>query len=154
MIRLIALVAIPLSIFFVLSAEAQNELAAADGRYEVREVEGGFIRLDTQTGRVSFCNKPGREWVCEAVEDDMAAINREFDKLTTENAELKNRIERLQRGGHRVPEEETGKDGGPQLHLPTEEELDQVMTMFNDAMRRFMDMMRSWQEEQKEGDKL
>lgn len=154
MIRLIALIAIPVTIFFVLTAEAQDA-PAADGRYMLRAVEDGFIRLDTKTGRVSFCNKPGREWVCEAVEDDMAAINREFDALLTENAELKNRVERLQRGARPVPERDMGENGMPQLRLPTDEELDQVMTMFNDAMRRFMDMIRSWQEDQQgERDKL
>lgn len=46
------------------SAEAQEK----PGRYTMSPVDGGFLRLDTETGALALCKKKGEQWACEPVE--------------------------------------------------------------------------------------
>lgn len=64
--------------------------AAADGpRYAFSPVEGGALKLDTQTGRVSLCAKGPAGFVCEAVPDSRDAYDAEIGRLQEEIAALK-----------------------------------------------------------------
>jgi len=46
-------------------------LAAQDkpGRYTMTPTDGGFVRLDTETGAVSFCSRKDTQWFCEPAND-------------------------------------------------------------------------------------
>ena len=51
-----------------LAAEPQD-----GARYEMERVDGGFLRLDRQTGEVSHCREIGGAWACQVVPDARAA---------------------------------------------------------------------------------
>jgi hypothetical protein len=115
--------------------------AGADaGRYVLKEIDGGFIRLDTETGAVSHCRSRDEQWRCELVADAQAALQDEIARLTEENAALEQRLAEL-----------TGPRGerstGPQLQLPSEEDFDRIFGMFEKFMRRFIDFARSLNED-------
>ena len=70
-------------------AENQTPPAGEQGRYAMTPAEGGFLRLDTQTGSVSFCSVKDGQSVCRAGADEIAALEAEVSRLRQENAELK-----------------------------------------------------------------
>lgn len=122
-------------------ALAGPAIAAETGRYVLKDVEGGFIRLDTETGAVSHCRSRDDQWRCEPVADAQAALNDEINRLAEENAELQQRLAELEGGQG----EEHGL--GPRLELPSQEDLDRIFTVLEGFMRRFIDFARSLNED-------
>jgi hypothetical protein len=55
-------------------AEPQSHSAVEQGCYAMTPAEGGFLRLDTQTGSVSFCSTKDGQSVCRAGADEIAAL--------------------------------------------------------------------------------
>lgn len=114
--------------------------AAETGRYVMKDVEGGFIRLDTGTGAVSLCRSLNEQWRCEPVADAEDALQDEINRLAEENAALQQKLSEL-----------TGPQGqrsiGPTLELPSEEDLDRIFGIVERFMRRFIDFARSLSED-------
>jgi hypothetical protein len=50
---------------FAVPASAQEK----PGRYTMTPTDGGFVRLDTETGAVSFCSRKDTQWFCEPAND-------------------------------------------------------------------------------------
>src|SRR2546423_8641458 len=96
----------------------------AGGRYKLTPVEGGaFLRLDTQTGAISVCQRKDASWACNAVPDDRRALESEIGRLATENKELQGAVKRLEEL-LALPDPE-GPDRratrrGPKIQLPPE----------------------------------
>ena len=67
-----ALSAVALLAALTVSASAEP-LPADKGRYTMTPVEGGFMRLDTQTGAVALCTRKSETWTCEPVDDKSAS---------------------------------------------------------------------------------
>jgi hypothetical protein len=111
--------------------------AAETGRYVLKDVEGGFIRLDTETGAVSHCAVRNDTWRCEPVADAQAALQDEINRLTQENAELEQQLAEL--------DGEPGR--APSIELPSDEDLDRVFGMFEKFMQRFIDFARGLNED-------
>jgi predicted transglutaminase-like cysteine proteinase len=111
---------------------------AQSTRYTFQTVEGGVMRLDAETGHVSFCTRTGEGYACRSAPDDRAALQEEIDRLKREN-------ERLKLGAAPQPAP------GGRLQLPSEEEIDKAMGLFERMMRR---MMRTFREEGAEAQKL
>jgi hypothetical protein len=126
---------IPLA--FILAAAPA--MAQNTGRFTFQPVEGGLMRLDTETGHVSHCTKAGDSFACRSVADDRAAMQEEIDRLRRENEEL-----RL--GGKPANPGQTGR-----LQLPSEEEIDKAMGLFEKMMRR---MLRTFNEDGKGPERL
>ena len=75
-------------------ARAENQAPAAGepGRYTMTPAEGGFLRLDTQAGSVSFCTVKDGQSLCRASADEKAALEAEVSRLRRENAELRSKL--------------------------------------------------------------
>jgi hypothetical protein len=114
--------------------------AAETGRYVLKDVEGGFIRLDTGTGAVSLCRPLNEQWRCEPVADAEVALQDEINRLAEENAALQQQLAEV-----------TGPQGqrsiGPTLELPSEEDLDRIFGIVERFMQRFIDFARSLNED-------
>src|SRR6185503_15274645 len=50
-------------------------------RYAFNRVDGGFVRLDNNTGQVAFCSAQAAGWACELVPEDRAALDKEITLL-------------------------------------------------------------------------
>jgi hypothetical protein len=110
---------------------------AAEGRYVLKDVEGGFIRLDTETGAVSHCSVRNETWRCEPVADAQAALQDEINRLAQEKAELEQQLAEL-----------NGEPGrAPSIELPSDEDLDRVFGIFERFMQRFFDFARGLNED-------
>ncbi len=105
--------------------------AQTGGRFAFQTIEGGLMRLDTETGQVSHCTKAGESFACRSVADDRAALMDEIERLKRENEQLR---------------QTAGKAPGPtaKLQLPSEEEIDKAMGLVETLMRR---MLRTFKDE-------
>ena len=61
-------------------------------RYTFNRVDGGFVRLDNNTGQVAFCSAHAAAWACEVVPEDRAALDKEIARLQDEVAALKQEV--------------------------------------------------------------
>jgi hypothetical protein len=64
-------------------------------RFAFNRVDGGFLRLDNQTGGIAFCSPQPIGWACQAVPEDRAALDKEIARLQDEVASLKSEIAAL-----------------------------------------------------------
>ena len=129
---------------FAPPARAQTTPDSENGRYSFSGVPDGMLRLDTRTGAVSLCAKQATGWACNAVPDERAALENEIARLQRENGALKK--EMLARG---LPLPGGVASGSPpnqrelnlKVPLPSDAEIDRVMSAFEKMWRRLVDMM-------------
>ena len=111
------------------------------GRFAMSPVEGGYLRLDKETGAVSHCALKSQHWLCEPVEDHTRSADSRLNQLETENRALKDRVKALQESL------ETGKsaDADPaplppaKMQLPSEEDVDKALDYAERLFRKFRD---------------
>jgi len=141
-----------------LAGPAAAEEKAA--RYTMSPTEGGFLRLDTVTGAVSFCSRRNADWLCTPVADDTAKQQQqaELDRLKSRNAELEAEVKRLDdlSGPGAKPEGETHAERGPmpKLQLPTEQDVDKAMDYLSRMYRKFRDKLKEFDETDGKGTKI
>ncbi|OYX12963.1 MAG: hypothetical protein B7Z15_09000 [Rhizobiales bacterium 32-66-8] len=98
----------------------------AGARYSFAPTEGGALKLDTDTGKVSFCGKRASGYTCEAVPDTRDAYEAEIDRLQKQVNALE----------ARPPSGETSS-----LTLPGRAELDTALDYAQYAFQRMRTMM-------------
>ena len=139
----------------LLVAAAPDTDLAAGGRYKITPAEGGaFLRLDTQTGAMSVCQRKDGKWACEAVPDDRRALQSEIERLAAENKELQGEVKRLEEllklpdPGSPDGKDKRAERSGPkfQLQLPSEADVDRAMDYVQRMMRKFKDRMREFKD--------
>jgi hypothetical protein len=133
-----ALIAIAISICAVpaLADSADPD----DKRFSFHKVDDGFLRLDGRTGVVALCMRPESGWVCRTVPDERSALEGEMTRLAGENAALKSAL--LERAG-RLPglPPRPPADVGVDKSVPSDAEVDRVMTFMEKLWRRMLDMI-------------
>ncbi len=131
-----------LAVLAIVPASAQTR-DAAPGRFTMQPVEGGFLRLDTQTGAVAMC-RPGEKnlVICQGAQDEQG-LAKEIARLRVENIELKTEIKRLEdivaSGVLAPPSDKTDE----KLKLPTEQEVDQALDYVEKMFKKFRDRLRN-----------
>jgi hypothetical protein len=123
------------------------------GRYTFNRVDGGLLRLDNKSGKVAFCKPNTTGWVCDAVEEERAALEKEIAQLRDEVAALKKEIASLRAPPPPVrpqmvpPAQHPGKDGGAQIKLPTAEDVARARAFIADTWHRLVEMIENWQKD-------
>jgi chorismate mutase len=105
-------------------------------RFSMTPTEGGFLRLDKQSGAVSFCTVEAGAAACRAGADERAALEKEIAELKRENAELK-----------------AGRDARSQSSaspLPREEEFERALSFAERFIRRIVRALK----EESSGDRI
>ncbi len=79
------------SIAAALLAASAAALAAGEepGRYTMTPVEGGFARLDRETGAMSICTGKEGDWTCKPIAEMQKEMQDRIQKLESENKTLK-----------------------------------------------------------------
>jgi len=98
-------------------------------RFSMTPAQNGFLRLDKQTGAVSYCTIENGLSACRVGADERVALEEEIARLRRENAELK---------AARGPAQGSGSA------LPRDEEFERALSFAERFMRR---MMRVFKEE-------
>lgn len=89
--------------------------------------QGGFLRLDKQTGAVSYCTVENGLSACRVGADERVALDEEIARLRRENAELK-----AARGPAPLPNSS----------LPRDEEFERALSFAERFMRRIMRVLK------------
>ena len=136
------------------AAAAQAMPDSENGRYVLSPVADGVIRLDTRTGDVSTCTNTGTGWACYAVPDERAALDAEIGRLQADNEKLKTQLaarEPVVTGkiDEPLPKSDSLKKPDPkvaegerkiEIPLPSDRDMDRVMSFLEQAWRRLVDM--------------
>ena len=131
-------------------AFAQNKSA---GRYTMHPTDTGFLRLDTHTGEVAYCEKE-ESWTCTPVKDGRSpAASKYVTRLKQENAELQQYVERLEKllanNGLDRQLANPPKLGAtpPGLSLPSEQEIDKALDYFENLLRKFQERVERFKQD-------
>ena len=129
---------------FAPSTQAQTAPDSENGRYSFSQVPDGTLRLDTRTGQVSLCTRQPTGWACNTVPDERMALENEIARLQRENGALKkDMIARglpLPGGVASVPSA-SQRELQLKVPLPSDAEIDRVMSAFEKMWRRLVDMV-------------
>src|SRR5262245_53686212 len=129
-------------------AAASTEPATPDsenGRYSFNPVADGVLRLDTRTGQVSQCSRSDAGWTCKAVPDERSSLETEIARLQGENATLKKELLARELPLPGLPSPPAAKPSEPELKLPSDADVDKVMSFLEKVWRRLIEMGRTVQ---------
>jgi hypothetical protein len=143
------------------AAAGQSMPDAENGRYALSPVSDGVIRLDTRTGAVSSCSNTGTGWACYEVPDERAALDAEIGRLQADNEKLKTELaarepavtgkidEALPKTDSLRKPEPKVADGERKIEipLPSDRDMDRVMSFLERAWRRLVDMANRMQKD-------
>lgn len=134
------------------AAQAQNAPADTEqGRFSFHKVDEGFLRLDTRSGQVSLCNHKSLGWACETIPDERLALENEIARLQNGNAALKKEL--LTRGlalpelVKPEPPLASNSDKNLELKLPSQADIDRVMSFMEKVWRRMIEMANNLQKD-------
>jgi hypothetical protein len=136
------------------AAAAQTMPDTENGRYALSPVTDGVIRLDTRTGMVSTCSNNGTGWACYSVPDERAALDAEIGRLQADNEKLKAQLAAREptvtgKVDEPMPKSDSLKKPEPkvaegerkiEIPLPSDRDMDRVMSFLEQAWRRLLDM--------------
>jgi hypothetical protein len=156
------LLAVALSYVGLASAAADSGPDTENGRYTLSQTADGFVRLDTRTGAVSTCSNNGKGWACYAVPDERTAMDETIGRLQEDNEKLKAQLaaregEQQGKAGESSPKSSPKSDNQAtpkaeserkiEIPLPSDEDVDRVMSFLERAWRRLVDMANRMQKD-------
>jgi hypothetical protein len=118
-----------------------------NGRFSFSQVADGLLRLDTRTGQVSLCASRGPGWACQAVPDERTALENEIARLQDENARLKKEMIARNVPLPGVTPPPPGSRPQVELKLPSDAEIDRLMTFMEKIWRRLIEMVQGVQKD-------
>lgn len=131
-----------------------DPVSAAEGRYQMTPIDGGFMRLDTETGAVSVCKTQTDKAVCELAEDGSARYSKEIDSLKQENEKLQSQVDRLEQHFGLGPEPtQPGNDleppvpPSPGLKVPQKEDVDKMFDYIEGMLNKFRERLKRLEKE-------
>jgi hypothetical protein len=159
--------------FFLLVAVCLAGLAPAlaaetpdteNGRYALQPSGDGMVRLDTRTGTISNCSNSAAGWACYAVPDERAALDAEIGRLQAENEKLKAQLASANAGKSDEALPKSDKQDAPkaaqgqpqgdrqserkiEIPLPSDADMDRVMSFLERAWQRLVDMANRMQKD-------
>ncbi len=139
-----ALAVLALALLAGSAARAQGTPAEInDSRYTFNKLEEGYLRLDGRTGQVSLCTRREAGWACQAAPDERSALEAEIARLQGESAALKKELlaRNLPLPGMVKPEPPVRNPEQPSLQVPSDADLNKMMTFIEKVWRRFVEMI-------------
>lgn len=114
------------------AAETPPPIIAPEGeRFTLTPAEGGYVRLNKETGALSYCSVKDGVAVCRLGAEERAALEAEIERLRKENEALKARAE-----APPVPR------AAPPSATPSEQEFERALSFTERFLRRIMRLFR------------
>ncbi|MBL8848026.1 MAG: hypothetical protein JNN24_19865 [Hyphomicrobium zavarzinii] len=116
------------------------------GRYTMSPTEGGVIRLDRETGAMSFCAGKEGEWSCKEMPETESALKKRVEELEGEKRalEAEKRMRDGALGGPSVKEPEAGEPHAEavppppgDLPVPNERDVDKLFDYVEGMVKKF-----------------
>jgi hypothetical protein len=140
---------------------AQSMPATENGRYALSPVPDGVVRLDSRTGAVSTCTNSGAGWACYEVPDERAALDAEIGRLEADNEKLRAELAAREptvtgKLEEALPKADSLKKPEPkmtegehkiEIPLPSDRDMDRVMSFLEQAWRRLVEMANRMQKD-------
>ena len=143
--------------------EVKDIVPQPSGRFSLSRVEGGFLRLDSVTGHMSFCSPHTVGWACQAVPEDRLALDAEIARLQRELGKLKDEIAKAQiepappRPPGDIPpqagqgadkdQNQTQSQDDTKLRLPSREEMERARAALDRAWKHLVEMISEFQKD-------
>ncbi len=122
----------------------------ASGRFSLTPVGGSLVRLDSATGAMSVCGSKEGSFACEAVTDDVLALQHKIDRLSEENEAMRIKLLAAE-AALNAAKTHNGKHAAPPpdaaVQVP-ELDLDKVAELASRILKRFEDMVRALKQEE------
>jgi len=143
------------ALFAPLPVSAESMPSTENGRYTMQPSGDAVLRLDTRTGAVSNCNNSGAGWACYVVPDERKAMDDEIGRLQAENENLKAQLAARDSTAGKVedPFPKSDKQAAPkvdekaaegdrkvEIPLPSDQDVDRLMSFLERAWRKLIDM--------------
>jgi hypothetical protein len=120
---------------------AQSAPDGENGRYSMTPIPEGVLRLDSRTGTVSTCTRSGAGWACYAVPDERTALDAEIGRLQAEVDEALPKTDPLKKAEPQAREPKAAEgERRIEIPLPSDQDVDRVMSFLERAWRRLIDM--------------
>lgn len=122
------------------------------GRYSMSPAEGGgIVRLDTETGQMSLCQRRDGEWACRDMAEPSGGLSAEIERLRAENLRLKAEIRQMEEImlGDKKDEGTRRQGRGLEFKLPSEQDVDSAMDYVSRMLRKFREKMKELEADQK-----
>jgi len=147
--------AILVTTVFIAVPQSDNVFAQdkGAGRYTMHPADTGFLRLDTHTGKVAYCEKE-ESWTCTPVKDGkLPGDGKYIARLKQENATLQKYVKRLEKlladngldkqlaNPPKLDEAPTG------FRLPSEQEVEDVLDYFESILRKFQERIERFRQD-------
>lgn len=116
----------------ILALVAGSAGAQEPGRYQLEKSGNGWIRLDRDSGAVSFCEEKAGGIVCRAAADERDALLDEVARLERRLAAVEDTLAKL----------DAAPPPAPGAAPPTEEEFEQTLGTMERFLRRFMGIVK------------
>ena len=139
-------------------ASAESMPDTENGRYALQPSGDGVIRLDTRTGALSNCTNSPSGWACYMAPDERKAMDEEIGRLRAENEKLKAQLasanagkpdEALPKSDKQDPPKTAQGQGDRKIEipLPSDADMDRVMSFLERAWQRLVDMANRMQKD-------
>ena len=120
------------------------------GRFSLMPYEDGLLRLDSRTGGISLCSIDAGVLTCRAGADERSALEAEIDRLSRENATLRDKVGSPAPDASPAPAPAPDTPQGtlpdaPRLRGdrgPADADVDHALDLAERFMRRMMKIMR------------
>lgn len=130
-----------------------------NSRYSMSPAEGGVIRLDRETGAMSFCSGKAGEWVCKDMPQQESELKKRLDELEGEKRalEAEKRLRDGMLGGGppaKAPAPGTPGDTLPpappgDLPIPNERDVDKLFDYVEGMVKKFKERIERLEREAK-----
>lgn len=120
-----------------------SNAAEPSGRYSMSPADGGFVRLDTQTGAMALCANKDGSWSCSDIAESSDAARKRLEALERENQSLKDEVRRLEETAIVPPVE-----GPKSFAMPDEKDVDKAFDYVESMIRKFRNRIKKLEEQE------